>query len=172
MEWHGQGRNSEEDLRAVAGCTTVWLAFDGCRPPAELELLLRANRGLWVDARPEHLGGARVPPAVFQDQEVQPGVPAEPPGRQAQGADVCEARARVWADGHPKRWSRGPPLVVPVVSTLKDLGVAQGPGKAGKDLQAKRAQEAFKRLSWIARAAVARVKRARLVASSALTAGL
>ena len=113
-----------------------------------------------------------MPPAVVQDQERQPAALVEPPAAQLQGATVCDARSRVWADGHPRRWSRGPPLVVPVVASLKDLGVAQGPGKAGKDLQAKRLQEAFKRLGWIARAAVTRARRARLVAGSALAAGL
>ena len=50
---------------------------------------------------------------------------------------MCEARVRVWADGHPLRWSRGPPLVLPVVKALKDLGVAQSGGREGKELQAK-----------------------------------
>jgi hypothetical protein len=43
-----------------------------------------------------------------------------------------------------------------VVKALKDLGVAQGGGREGKELQAKRSREAFKRLEWIARAGVSR----------------
>ena len=172
MEWHGEGRLHEEDLRAVAASTSVWLAFDGLPPPAGEELVLRANRGLWVDARLPQCGGAGVPPAVDQDQLRQPLAPEHPPARQEFGATVSEARVRVWADGHPLRWSKGPPLAVPVVAALKDLGVAQGGGREGKEMQAKRSKEAFKRLEWIARAGVSRAKRARLVAGSALAAGM
>ena len=113
-----------------------------------------------------------MPPAVVQDQLRQPSAPEHPPVRQETGATVSAARVPVWADGHPMRWSRGPPLAMPLVKALKDLGVAQGGGREGKELQAKRSREAFKRLEWIARAGVSRAKRARLVAGSALAAGL
>ena len=59
------------------------------------------------------------------------------------------AKVRMELDGDPLRWQRGPPLELPVLPALKDLGVAQGEGKPGKDLQAARAKTAFDRLGWI-----------------------
>ena len=59
-----------------------------------------------------------------------------------------------------------------VKAALKDLGVVQGVGPAGKDGQAKRAKVAFDRLGRVARLGLPRFKLARLAGCSALTAGL
>ena len=45
---------------------------------------------------------------------------------------LVAAKVRLVLDGDPLRWQRGPPLELPVVHALKDLGVAQGGGRAGK----------------------------------------
>ena len=42
-------------------------------------------------------------------------------------------------------------MVLPIVATLKDLGVAQEFGKPAKELQAARAKTAFSRLELVAR---------------------
>ncbi len=75
-------------------------------------------------------------------------------------------------DSDPLRWQRGPPLELPVVKALKDSGVAEGAGRAGKELQAARAKVAFDRLAWIGRLGLPRVKLALLAAASGLTAGM
>ena len=76
FEWHGAGReHPEEDVRAVAAATTVWLAFDGQAPPLEAETVLRANRGFWLDARlPQSADGKLV-----AEQGLQMHPDAEPP---------------------------------------------------------------------------------------------
>ena len=63
-------------------------------------------------------------------------------------------------------------MELPVVQALKDLGVAQGGGRAGKELQAARAKVAFDRLAWIGRLGLPRLKLALLAAASGLTAGM
>ena len=75
-------------------------------------------------------------------------------------------------DGHPSRWQRGQPLVLQVVPAIKDLGVAQGAGRAGKELQAARAKVAFDRLALIGRLGVPRAKLGLLAGASGLTAGM
>ena len=82
------------------------------------------------------------------------------------------AKVRLVLDGDPLRWQRGPPLELPVVKALKDLGVAQGGGRAGKELQAVRAKVAFDRLAWIGRLGLPRAELALLAAASGLTAGM
>ena len=59
-----------------------------------------------------------------------------------------------------------------MVPALKDLGVAQGVGRHGKELQASRAKVAFDRLSLVGRLGVPRAKLGLLAGNSALTAGL
>jgi hypothetical protein len=83
FEWHGAGReHPEEDVRAVAAATTVWLAFDGQAPPLEAETVLRANRGVWLDARlPQSADGKLV---AEQSLQMHPG--AMPPRADAGGA--------------------------------------------------------------------------------------
>ena len=63
-------------------------------------------------------------------------------------------------------------MELPVVPALKDLGVAQGVGRHGKELQASRAKVAFDRLSLVGRLGVSRAKLGLLAGNSALTAGL
>jgi hypothetical protein len=82
------------------------------------------------------------------------------------------ARRRLQADGAADRWARGPQLVLPIVATLKDLGVAQGFGKPARELQAARAKTAFSRLELVARLGLPRKALCRLAASSALVAGM
>jgi hypothetical protein len=121
---------------------TVWLAFDELPPDDEAAEVLRANRGVWLPARGY--------------------------GQQQLG----DAVARVAADSDPQRWQRGPPLELPVVPALKDLGVAQGAGRHGKELQGRRARVAFDRLALIGRLGVPRAKLGLLASGSALKAGL
>ncbi len=82
------------------------------------------------------------------------------------------ARERVQADSAEARWARGPQLELPVQPALKDLGIAQGLGKEGKNLQAARAKTASDRLRWVARLGVPRQALCRLAGSSALVAGM
>ena len=126
----------------MAAATTVWLAFDDLPPPEEVVEVLRANRGVWL------------------------------PTGNLEEASLEAAKARLELDGDPLRWQRGPPLELPVLPALKDLGVAQGEGKPAKDLQAARAKIAFERLGWIGKLGLSRAQLARLAAASALTAGL
>jgi hypothetical protein len=121
---------------------TVWLAFDELPPDDEAAEVLRANRGVWLPARGY--------------------------GQQQLG----DAVARVAADSDPQRWQRGPPLELPVVPALNDLGVAQGAGRHGKELQGRRARVAFDRLALIGRLGVPRAKLGLLASGSALKAGL
>ena len=110
----------------MASATSVWISFDDLPPDDEVGELLRANRGVWVAA-----------------------------GRCEQHA-FAAAKTRLVLDGDPLRWQRGPPLELPVVKALKDLGVAQGGGRAGKELQAARAKVAFERLGWTGRLGIPR----------------
>ena len=109
------------DLRAVASATTVWLAFDGLSPDEGAGEVLRANRGVWMSA-------------VTLERE-----------------SFVAAKVCLLQDGDPSRWQRGQPLVLQVVPAIKDLGVAQGAGRAGKELQVARAKVAFDRLALIGR---------------------
>ncbi len=90
--------------------------------------------------------------------------------RQLEQQSFVAAKARLVLDSDPLRWQRGPPLELPVLEALKDFGVAQGGGRAGKELQAVRAKVAFDRLAWIGRLGLPRVKLALLAASSGRTA--
>ena len=83
--------------------------------------LPNGNRGVWL------------PSAVVAEDRLQ------------------RARARVLADGAADRWSRSPQLQLPVLKSLKDLGVAEGLGRHTKDLQAARTRTAFERQQWVAR---------------------
>ena len=120
----------------------------------------------------EAAGAAGCEPRVGSGARGAAVAPQHPPQRQLAGASLEEAKAQLQLDGDPQRWQRGPPLAFPVVAALKDLGVAQGGGRPGKELQARRSKVAFDRLGWIARLGLARQKLARLVAGSALAAGL
>ena len=104
--------------------------------------MLSANRGVWADA-----------------------------SALAHGS-LDAAKAQLAEDSSPLRWQRGPALELPVVDALKDLGVAQGVGRAGKELQADRAKVAFARLAWVARLGLPKVKLALLAGASALAAGM
>ena len=130
------------DVLALAAATTVWLAFDGLPPEEEAAEVLSANRGVWLAA------------TGFQREH------------------FVRAAAALILDSDPLKWQRSPPLELPVVPALKDLGVAQGAGRHGKELQAKRAKVAFDRLSLVGRLGVPRAKLGLLAANSALTAGL
>ncbi len=59
-----------------------------------------------------------------------------------------------------------------VQPALGDLGVAQGPGKEAKNLQAARVKTAFDRLRWVARFGLPRQALCRLAVLSALVAGM
>ncbi len=82
------------------------------------------------------------------------------------------ARRRLQGDGAADRWARGPQFVLPIVATLKNLGVAQCLGKPAKELQAARAKTAFSKLELFARLGLPRKAPCRLAASSALVAGM
>ena len=130
------------DLRAVASATTVWLAFDGLPPEDGVGEILRANRGAWLST-------------VALTQE-----------------SFVAAKVSLLRDSDPARWHRGPPLVLQVVPALKDLGVAQGAGRVGKELQAARAKVAFDRLALVGKLGVPRAKLGLLAGASGLTAGM
>ena len=127
---------------ALAAAATVWLAFDGLPPPDEIQEILSGNRAAWL------------------------------PTVDAEASRMQHARRRLQADGAADRWARGPQLVLPIVATLKDLGVAQGFGKPAKELQAARAKTAFSKLELVARLGLPRKALCRLAASSALVAGM
>ncbi len=103
---------------ALAAAATVWLAFDCLPPPDEIQEILSGNCAAWL-------------PTV--DAEV---------------SRLQNARRRLQADGAADRWATGPPLVLPIVATFKDLGVAQGFDKLAQELQAERAKTAFSRLEF------------------------
>ena len=112
------------DLRALASATTVWLAFDGLPPDEGAGEVLKANRGAWMSA-------------VTLVKE-----------------SFVAAKVSLLQDSDPARWHRGPPLVLQVVPAIKDLGVAQGAGRVGKELQAARARVAFDRLALVGKLGV------------------
>ena len=130
------------DPRALAAAATVWLAFECIPPPDEVQQVLRGNRGIWL------------PTAGAEPERLQ------------------QAKLRVQADGAEDRWARGAQLALPVVGAIKDLGVVQGFGKQAKDLQAARTRAAVCRLELVGRLGLPRKALCRLVAASALTAGL
>ena len=100
----GAAADAAVDPRALAAATTVWLSFEGIPPPEEIQEIVAGNRGTWL------------PTAMMESNRLD------------------KAKMRVQADGAEDRWARGPQLALPVVGTLKDLGVAQGLGKPAKDL--------------------------------------
>ena len=65
-----------------------------------------------------------------------------------------------------------PRIAVPVVASLKDLGVAIGGGAAGRLQHQQRLHELFKRCKLVGRLGLPMGRRERLVASSAIPAGL
>ena len=71
-----------------------------------------------------------------------------------------------------KEHAAWPRIAVPVLPALKDLGVAIGSGRAGRDLQQQRLHELVRRTQLVARVGVPYPRRERLVAGSALPAGL
>ncbi len=100
---------------------------------------------------------------------------------------VIQADNGVILRGGPDRWGQEslsqarqallaqrcwPRIAVPVVPALKDLGVAIGGGASGKALHQRRLHELFRRTQLISQLGVAFPKRERLVAGSALPAGL
>ena len=82
------------------------------------------------------------------------------------------AKVSLLQDSDPARCHRGPPLVLQVVPAIKDLGVAQGAGRVGKELQAARARVAFDRLALLGKLGVPRAKLGLLAGASGLTAGM
>ena len=71
-------------------------------------------------------------------------------------------------DSDEERWARRPMLQLPVVSALKDLGVAQGLGVETKELQAERTRTACSRLELVGRLGSPRSALGRLVGSLGL----
>ena len=130
------------DLRALASATTVWRAFDGLPPDEGAGEVLKANRGAWMSA-------------VTLVKE-----------------SFVAAKVSLLQDSDPARWHRGPPLVLQVVPAIKDLGVAQGAGRVGKELQAARARVAFDRWALVGKLGVPRAKLGLLAGASGLTAGM
>ena len=59
-----------------------------------------------------------------------------------------------------------------VVPAIKDLGVAQGAGRVGKELQAARARVAFDRLALVGKLGMPRAKLGLLAGASGFTAGM
>ena len=129
-------------LWALAAASTVWLAFDGLPPLDEIQEILSGNRAAWL------------------------------PTADAEASRLQQARARVQADGAADRWANGPPLALPIVEAIKDLGVAQGLGRPAKELQAVRSKTTFSRLELVGRLGLPRKTLCRLVSASGLVAGM
>ena len=100
---------------------------------------------------------------------------------------VIEAGGGVVLRGWPDTWANldkqsaaqalrehlaWPRIAVPVVASLKDLGVVIGGGLPGKLQHQQRLLELFRRCNLVGRLGLPRGKRERLVASSAIPAGL
>ena len=113
-----------------------------------------------------HLPGAGVPPTTARLLEVGGGV-------------VLRGWPDVWDRVDLERGvkalrgqRRRPRLAVPVVAALKDLGVVIGGGVQGRAAHQHRLGELFRRTGLVARIGIPFVKRERLIAGSALPAGL